>query len=260
MTLPVLAQMRAGRGSPPRESAANRPPPLVTLTKTDGSTLRGEVVSSTPENVVFKPARKPNEQTDPEQVTLAWSEIKKLSNGLTQQKALETWKNEHREQLCESCRGNRALWCEVCKGTTHSPQSAAECKTCKGELLIDCKTPKCDQGTMPCPSPCLKLTDGSWKTKPDGSKVRTFRGSGGLQEFTEQNVGELIVVSNGNVENKGKCPTCGGRTKVDCPTCLGYGKNPCATCLARKEAPACTNACDHGRSPCQTCKGTGLKQ
>jgi hypothetical protein len=232
----------------------------VTLTKVDGSTIRGEVVSTTPEEVVFKPARKAGEQADPENVTIPWTEIKRLSNGLTQQKALETWKQEHRDQLCETCRGDRKVLCATCKGTAHDPASAKDCKTCKGELLVDCKAPKCKEGTIPCPSTCLKLTEGNWTRRPDGMRWRVFRNSRGSQEYNEQNVGELIVVENGQWTNKGKCPTCGGKTTLDCPTCRGLGKAPCATCIARSDAPACTGGCDHGRVACETCKATGLKQ
>jgi hypothetical protein len=262
----LVAQLGAGRGSGTGSGARHstgqneKPQLLITITKTDGTTVRGEIVSSDPDQIVFKPARKPSEKTDPEQINIPWGEIKRVSNGLTQQKALDAWKAQHVEQLCETCHGDRTVLCEVCKGTMHTPESAKDCPTCKGELLVDCKSPKCKDGIIPCPDKCLKLTEGNWVTKPDGLKWRIFRNSKGSKEWSEKNVGELVVLENGEWTNKGKCPTCGGKTELACPACHGVGKVPCSTCLARTDAPKCTNACDHGRTPCQACKGTGLKQ
>jgi hypothetical protein len=248
-------------------AAPEKPPPnLITVVRTDGPPVRGTLVSSDPDNVVVQPVAKPGQKDKdaqtPEQVTIPWKDIKTVSNGLTRAKALEAWKAQHRDQLCEACRGDRTVLCPTCKGTLHDPAALKDCKTCGGELLVECKAPKCDHGTIPCPRTCLKLTEGQWYKKPDGHRWRKFPSRNGYYEWSEGHVGELIVTDpkTGEVRSEGRCPTCGGKTTIDCPTCHGLAKVPCATCAARKDAPPCPDKCDHGRVPCTQCSGTGLKK
>jgi hypothetical protein len=230
-----------------------KPPPVVTVTRADGPAIRGQIISADPDQVVIQPARKAGEKADPEKIT--------LSTGLTYQKALDAWKLEHHDQLCPVCHGNRVTLCSTCKGTAHDPASAADCKTCRGELLVDCKQPKCDKGKIPCPNTCLKRYEGSW-VPHDGKIVRYYNSPrGGRGWFSEAHVGDLLVMdkASGVMQDMGKCPTCGGTTYVECPTCHGDAKVPCPTCVARKDAPLCPAHCEEGRTACTACNGTGLK-
>jgi hypothetical protein len=241
--------------------------PIVTITKTDGSTVRGSITASDPDNVTIQPPPKPGKTSTapaitPDPVTIAWHDIRSVSNGLTQRKALDAWKGDHLEQLCPTCRGERTVYCPTCKGTGHDPASEKDCKTCKGELLIDCKTPHCEKGQIPCPNKCLQRGVGNWYKKPDGTWWRKFPAGNGYAEYSEQHLGHLIVVDPkaGTANDAGVCPVCHGTTKIDDPACHGTGKTPCPTCVARKDAPPCPDHCDHGRVVCPDCKGTGLKQ
>lgn len=232
--------------------------PMVTVVKTDGTSVRGQLVSADPDKVVVKPAAKlgVKSATAPSDVELTWKDIKTVSNGLTYAKALAAWKQEHLADLCEQCHGERTMLCPTCKGTMHDPASGKDCKTCKGELLVDCKAPKCKEGKTPCPAPCIKLTEGRWYMK-DGKKWRDFHFAGGLNASVSEGHAGQVFDANGQLA--GECPTCGGKTVIDCPTCKGIGKVPCPTCSARKDAPPCPDKCDHGRVTCDKCKGTGLK-
>jgi hypothetical protein len=58
----------------------------VTVIKTDGSTVRGQLNSFDLKGVSIQKLVK-NQPTG-EQVTIAWSEIKSISNGLTRQRAI----------------------------------------------------------------------------------------------------------------------------------------------------------------------------
>jgi hypothetical protein len=237
-----------------------KPVPAITVTQTDGTVVRGQITSSDPDQIIMQPARKPGEKEDPAPVTIAWKQIKTVSNGLSHQKALDEWKLQHHDQLCPVCHGNRAVLCSVCKGTKHDPASAADCKTCKGELLVDCKQPKCKGGQIPCPNTCLKAYEGTWVER-EGKKWRFFHSAKGDHGWSEAHLGELIVLDRktGEYQNQGKCPTCGGTTYVECPTCHGLGKMPCPTCVARTDAAACPAHCDDGTTVCTVCSGTGLK-
>jgi hypothetical protein len=235
-------------------------PAMVVVTKADGSVVRGQFVSADVDEVKVAPlGKKPGETLEP--VAVPWKDVARVSNGVTYKKALAQWKVEHREQLCADCHGDRVTPCETCKGLGKDPGGLAkDCATCKGELLIDCKNPKCEAGKMPCPATCLKLTQGKWVKKQDGRLWRDFRTPKGEFSFSEGHVGELIVQRDGNVESKGKCPTCGGTTTVDCNQCEGRGKIVCPTCAANTSAAKCAT-CDGGKTqPCKTCEGTGLKK
>src|SRR2546423_12522780 len=124
-------------------AAPEKPPSLITVTRTEGPPVRGTLVSSDPESVVIQPPAKPGQKDTPEQMTIPWKDIKSVSNGLTRAKALEAWKAQHVDRLCETCHGERSVLCSTCKGTMHDPSVAKDCKTCGGELLVDCKASKC---------------------------------------------------------------------------------------------------------------------
>lgn len=260
----IAQQQRGGRrGSAPAPAPARAAAPaIVIVTKLDNSTVRGTIVSSDFNQIVVQPALRPNERTPGEPVTLRWGEILRVSNGLTRQKVLDDYKKQFRpDQLCETCHGDRMVYCTTCKGTRHTPASAADCATCKGELLVDCKTPRCEDGKIPCPEAnCLKLTVGQWTTKPDGLKWRRFPSArGGFMEVSERHLGELVVRTGDSWALQGKCTVCNGTTIVFDAACHATGDVPCATCLARRDAPACPANCELGLIACATCSGSGVK-
>lgn len=255
------------------DSAKTTGPALVGVMKVDGTTVRGTLVSSDPEGVTIQPptkivktgksAKDAPAPVTPDPVVVAWKDIKAVSNGLTYRKALDVWKAQHLSELCETCRGERMVWCPTCKGTQHDPAAGKECKTCGGELLVDCKTAHCEKGQIPCPAKCLKLTEGTWVKHADGVRWRTFpMAKSALANYSEHHLGHLIVLDykENTATDVGVCPTCGGTMKIDDPACHGTGKVPCPTCSARKDAAPCPDHCDHGRVVCPDCKGTGLKK
>lgn len=266
------AQQRRGRGqrnSAPRGRAPTPPPPATTppviITKTDNSTIRGTILSATPDEITIQPAprpgaRAPASEPADDSVVVDWSDVLRVSNGLTRQKVLDEWKQQHKDELCETCHGEHTVFCTTCKGTGHDPQSGADCTRCKGALALDCSNAKCTAGEMPCPATCIKLTEGTWTTKPDGLKWRRFAAGTGFYEVSERHLGELIVREGNQWVLKGKCPTCAGKMEITCTTCRGFDKIPCITCVARKDAADCPNQeCERGQIECATCKGTGLK-
>ena len=242
------------------KSPADKPPPIVTVTKADGSTVRGHFLSADPDVVTLRPPGKAGEE--PEPFTVPWTEIRKLSNGLTRAEALERWKAEHRENLCETCAGNRTVECGTCKGVGHDPAASKDCTRCKGALVVECKAPKCDAGKTRCPNPCVKLTEGRWVTKEDGKKWRlTPTPGGGVMSISEGHVGEVMYFKDGTIVNEGKCTRCAGTTTVDCAECGGDEQSPCPTCKNKKAAADCPDAgCESGAVKCATCDGGGLKK
>lgn len=264
----ALATAFVARADAPRRPApAPRQPaapvvPQVTVVKVDGTTVRGQLTASDPDSVTVTPPAKAGSADAPEPVVVSWKDVRSVSNGFTQAKALVQWKQAHHDQLCETCHGDRTVLCPTCKGTAHDPAASKDCPTCHGELLVDCKGPRCDHGKVPCPNHCLQLTEGRWITKEDGLKWRTFPLGRGYFSFSEHHLGHMITIDRkaGTVTDTGVCPVCNGVTKVDCPVCHGQGKTPCPTCVARKDAPACPAHCDQGHTKCPTCDGTGLKK
>ena len=257
--------MAQARNAPNRQPAVTPaepkppPPPFVSVTKADGSIVKGLLTASDPAAVTLTPPAPPGQAAN-DPVVIKWPEITKVSNGLTRKKVLDQWKGEHKDQLCADCKGEGTVLCATCKGTAHDPAKLPkDCATCKGELLIDCKAPRCDKGQIPCPKPCLKLTDPGWITKPDGTKVRRFPQKGGNFEVTDQHVGELIVAAKDGTKSTIPCPTCGKTGKIDCPTCHGAGKIPCPTCSKNDAVPKCPD-CENGRQICKTCEGAGIKK
>ncbi len=237
---------------------AAKPKPIVTVTKLDKTTVRGQLTSAEPDQLVLKtigPAGEP--------VTLRWSQIAKVSNGLTQDDATAQWKAQFtKEQLCPDCDGDRGVACTDCHGTGHDQAKLTDCKDCDGGGLLFCANQTCDDGKIDCPMPCLKLSEGRWVKKADGKRWRTFSARGGTVFWSEGHLGELIETENGMPTNRGPCPTCSGSTKVDCKDCVGMGYKVCPTChFEGKTGPPCTaTECELGKTPCATCAATGLKK
>ena len=256
LSLPlVLAAQRAARTTP---GAPATPPaaPFVTVTKTDGSTVRGRLASSDPKSLSVVPVVR-GAPGDP--VEVPWSEVKTVSNGLTRERAIDQWKRTHPEDRCDDCKGQGAAPCATCKGTGRDVASAADCPTCHGELLVACTAPKCDHGKVPCPAPCLKLTEGKWTLKPDGKRWRRFpKRGGGYVEISDGHLGQIVEVKDGVPQFPVPCPTCQGEQKIDCPTCHGTEKASCPDCTKAAAESPCPN-CKKGQVDCKTCAGTGLK-
>jgi hypothetical protein len=255
LLIATLCPLALGQAQPAKKPTASSPPP-VTIVKTDGTSIRGQISTSDPDSITIQPAAKPGaDAASP--VVIEWKDIRSVSSGLTQQKALAAWKEQHAGQLCDTCHGDRTVFCPTCKGTGHDPASGANCKTCNGALVVECKTPKCKDGKIPCQRQCLKRSEGQW-VQHEGKTVRFF----GRSWVSEAHVGELYSIDKqtGQLSLQGKCPTCDGTGVVFDPTCAGTGKMPCKECASRKGAPACPANCSAGRVPCNTCEGTGLKK
>jgi hypothetical protein len=241
----------------------------VTVARAGGATVKGTITECTPELLKVQPAPKPRpvnakpgtpDPPTPDPVEVPWKDVRHVSNGLTARLALEIWKAQHANQLCPTCRGERTVMCPVCKGTNHDPAAAADCKTCHGELLVDCKSKGEVGGKVGCPNGCLRLSVGNWKKQPDGSMRRTWVWAGGSAWVSDHHLGDVVILDQkaGNISDLGKCMICGGTSLVDDPLCHGTGKIPCPECVARKAAGPCPNHCDAGRVVCPTCNGTGL--
>jgi hypothetical protein len=111
---------------PPAKPALPKPNPIVTITKLDKTVVRGQLISAEPDQLIVKASGAAGEP-----VTVRWSQIAKVSNGLTQEQATEQWKAQHTpEQLCPDCRGNRGIACKDCHGTGHDPAKLVDCKDC----------------------------------------------------------------------------------------------------------------------------------
>lgn len=235
------------------------PPPYVVVTRIDKSQIKGHLVASDLETIsVREPAPPTQAPNDP--VVIPWTEVSKVSNGLTRQKVIDKWKVEQPDKLCETCKGQGVNTCETCKGTAHDPAALKGCKTCGGKLLVTCKAPGCREGKIRCPNRCIKPDDPGWITRADGSKFRRLKVKDNVQELTENNIGEIIVIKKlGEPPTLEPCPTCGKTGKLDCPTCKGAAKVPCPTCVANTTAPKCPD-CEKGATPCKTCEGTGMKK
>ena len=244
---------------PPRErpqpAQAQQQPrvPTVIVTKADGSTARGQIVSADGDNLVVRAS----EKTDP--VTIPWASVKRVSNGLTQAQAWATWKEQNAGLLCDTCRGDRVTRCPSCHGTALDQSKPAPCDQCEGVGIADlCPAPKCNgAGKIDCPKPCLKLTQGTWRKRDDGKRWRDIRFAGGVHSYSEGHVGELVDMKTGT--SLGKCPTCEGTTKIDCTTCDGLGVILCEKCQGvGATGPACPQ-CKAGIVACATCNGSGSK-
>jgi hypothetical protein len=228
-------------------------PERVTIKKTDGTTVAGELASADHDGVAVRAGPK----APP--VKVAWKDLASISNGLTRNVAITRWKADHDGKLCGTCMGDRTIKHEACAGTGIDPASKKLCAPCNGGGTAGkCTVAKCAEGKVDCPGPCLKLSVGLWKMK-DGLRIREFKSGGGTGWVSEHHVGEVWVFkSNGPPDQKGKCTVCQGTAKVECGTCQGKGKLPCKTCGGvGMTGPACKD-CQGGRTPCKDCKATGL--
>lgn len=107
------------------------------------------------------------------------------------------------------------------------PAPIVACVACAG--TGSCAAPGCMEGKALCPNTCLKKEVGKWEKKvvaghPPDELWQEHPG----HMWTQHHLGELIVIEDGKAVNKGKCPTCSGKTRVDCRGCGGNAI--CAAC------------------------------
>ncbi|MGB7156907.1 MAG: hypothetical protein WBD40_02505 [Tepidisphaeraceae bacterium] len=230
---------------------AKKPASIVTIKKQDGTTVRGQLVSAEPGQLVVKAPGAAGET-----VNVRWSQIARVSNGLTQEQAAEQFRTLHKDELCADCHGEQGLRCKDCHGTAFDQSKLVDCTDCGGAGMFFCPNKKCDDGQIDCPAPCIKLSEGRWTVK-DGKRIRTM-GRGGW--VSDGHLGELFDTKGGALTSLGKCPACQGTTKVDCPDCDGMAYKICGTCYFEgKVGPPCPT-CEGGKTPCPTCSSTGLKK
>jgi hypothetical protein len=230
----------------------------VVVTKNDGTVLKGKITFYDKDKITMDVITKPKDPTV--STDIAWADIKRVSNGLTREKGLQKWKGEHHDSLCLTCHGDGTVFCPTCHGVAHDPAASAGCPTCKGAAQVACTTPKCDHGIIPCPNRnCLKLTDGGWYKKPDGTMWKKFPVANGYMEWSEHHVGQVVQKVDGQWQNLGTCPVCGGATKITDPVCRGTSEMPCPVCAKKTKSPPCPNNCTAGFVQCPTCTGSGLK-
>jgi hypothetical protein len=128
---------------------------------------------------------------------------------------------------------------------TTASEKQKTCFKCNGSGTAKCST--CVLGFVNCPASCLKKNVGVWEhltvpghdPKELWQKVYyTENGKTRYTAWTQAHVGDLIVSKPGlKPENKGRCPSCEGITKVRCPKCQGSGTQPCTMCEGKTTVP-----------------------
>jgi len=212
----------------------------------------GELVSADGDKIVIK-------DTDGNNVDVKWADVQKVSNGLTQEKALARWKEENADKVCGTCHGDRVVACPKCGGTGKDATKKVACKTCNATGSIKCTGKGCVNGTADCPNTCLKLSEGKWELGADGIRWRKFVAGNTVASWSERHLGQVIVIENGTPVNKGVCPQCNGTMKIKCLLCIGTGNITCPDCKGEKQVSSACDQCKDGKIPCAACKGTGLK-
>jgi hypothetical protein len=236
-------------------TAAPAPVERVTVKKADGTTVAGELISADHDAVFVTPAGKKDA------VMVPWKDVASVSNGLTRGLAVNQWKAKRKGQLCNTCKGDRTVKHEACGGTGVDPAAKQPCAACKGAGTAGkCTNPKCKDGKVDCPAPCLKRSVGKWVVH-QGIMSREVKVSSKMTYYIhEPHVGELFEVNKNGYVNKGDCPTCQRATKVDCNTCNGRASLPCKSCRGvGVTGPAC-KGCKEGQVACAPCKGSGLRE
>ncbi|HEY5792859.1 MAG TPA: hypothetical protein VIS74_06135 [Chthoniobacterales bacterium] len=114
-----------------------------------------------------------------------------------------------------------------------------DCPHCQAAGTVKCGAPRCKNGRVNCPGPCLKLSTPGWKKHPlpgydPDTLWHTFNVKGGEQRVSQGHIGEVFEVKNGVFANLGKCKVCQGTTTVDCKICAGTGAVACPVCKGAK--------------------------
>ncbi len=111
------------------------------------------------------------------------------------------------------------------------------CKRCLATGQVTCTAHRCSEGRVPCPGPCLKLSDAGWQRMEgqDPNKLfMIYRVNGGSQGVGQAHVGEVYEVRLGKFYALGPCKVCNARTTVVCKVCQGSGKAGCQVCRGEK--------------------------
>jgi hypothetical protein len=233
----------------------------VSVTLTGGKVQTGELIEQTIDRVVLRQSVGGNKLDMP----IPWSKITAVSNGLTREQVMKTWKAANKDKLCATCGGDRKVACAKCTGTGALAKDLLPCAACQSTGQVACKAKGCKEGKTPCPEPCVKRYEGEWKPGEKNQDWRKFPTKNGQwYELSDGHVGEIWEVIDGKPTNQGKCKTCEGTTYVNCKACEGAGKVNCAACKGQKQVPAAGPAkkcpdCEAGKINCADCKGTGLK-
>lgn len=124
------------------------------------------------------------------------------------------------------------------------------CFACNAAGEVPCKARGCAKGMAECPGPCARLTKGVWEHMnvpghAPGELWQKVRVANGWQSYSQAHVGEVFTVANGAMVNQGKCPVCGGTTRVECKTCKKTGKEPCEVCSGKKFIPVAWTSTDN---------------
>lgn len=229
----------------------------VMLTPNEGKAVMGDLLSADKNKVVLRTG----EGESAKELSFTWDQIKKLSNGLTRDKAMAAWAAEHPDQVCDECKGAGQTFCNKCAGKGLLPDAPkVPCTKCALTGLAPCANRYCTLGKVACDGPCLKPSEGNWVKGKENLLWRRYTFPGGWAEWSEKHYGEVIKIENGRPVNKGKCEKCKGTLKMACGLCAGKARMPCPACKGSKEMlPDCT-ACKQGMSVCAVCQGTGEKQ
>lgn len=233
----------------------------VVITLKDGKKEKGELLKYDFDNLELRYHVGGNHLD----VKIPWANVKEVSNGLTPEIVEKRWREENKDRLCADCGGKRKVDCAKCGGTGRLPKAMVDCAACKGTGTAACPAKGCVNGQVDCTGNCIRLNKGEWVKGEDGQRWCRFKAAGGgFFEWSEGHCGEVVELKDGKWTNLGKCPICGGTTKITCATCKGTGTAPCTACKGAKQvpvsgaAPKC-DACKDGKTDCATCKGTGLK-
>ncbi len=259
LTLSAATLVRGQVEAKPAKPAAAKPAPIVTITKTDGSLVRGRLTSSDPEQVTLQLVAAGKPAAEGETVNVSWRDVTRVSNGLTRAEAVEAFKAAHAGQLCGTCHGSAMIACATCKGTAHDPAAGKDCKTCGGELLVDCEA----SATLARRAAAQAVPEEGRGRVDDAERRERCsaprRGSTSMY-FSERHIGELIYVKNGEVVGEGKCTACGGTSIAVCATCGGNRKTPAEPASTRKDALPHAPRPATRATPLYRLRGQGLEE
>jgi hypothetical protein len=128
--------------------------------------------------------------------------------------------------------------------TTAVDKEHQACFMCEAKGIVTCHGVGCVQGKTECPGACMRLSKGKWERmtvaghSPDELWQKFYTSGGGYQAWSQGHVGEVVVMQGGKPVNIGRCPKCGGATKVACSVCGGKGQVACEFCEGKKVVPA----------------------
>src|SRR5688500_11101766 len=71
----------------------------MTVKKTDGTTVTGQLLTADADSLLILPAGKKDG------ISVAWKDVSTVSNGLSRHSAAAMWKHQHQDRLCGTCEG-----------------------------------------------------------------------------------------------------------------------------------------------------------